>query len=686
MMQWWRDNWKRVAKWGGLGAGCLLIAMLSFVLARYVSAGATFEGELTDLAPAQVSAVVRLPSAPVALAQAGSLLDQMGGVHAGALYASSWWREGPGQRYSSIAELHEEALKQPLEAAREATARAGLNLFEDIAAGEILLCADFGPEFTEFVALTRVSRATRFRWLFLDVASGFLPRGGPGRPTVTYRGGVLTVQTATAPGEAPAPPLRVTLLDNVMVATNSTRLMNAVVSARAGAPGLAANAAWRRAHDAVATSGRAAPALSLWLDLDRMRGLRPDQTVDGLTRLPANVIGVFPDVMSPLSAVLEKNLDTRPFESAWYTVDAAAPGELAFSQHLLVSPERRDWPEFKHLRDTWAQPAREAVQLRLLPPDTMLLISYRQPLETLYQEVLDERGRQSLVGDFLVAMRARAVRRTLDTPPEELMLAVLPAEYAPEIRVPLAGQRFPLPAFVLGFRVPGARPEVAGAMLEEYLQAQRGRDPDAEGERMEGAVSVIQVRGGERPIYGFMDPRESTDFVVPLNNTIRAALAGEWLLFSNSERALEYALRGESGEVPGLATSADSPWRALGTQAGAAVHVGFGPFVGFATGDELVRALRESRYNPSLIEGRLGSDVRREIAGQLGLPLDDERVDQAFAARRAEWERVCRVQGDQYEADLRRNLAALRLFENAAVATHFSQEVLSVHGVLRLAR
>lgn len=683
-MDWIKENWKRIAKYAGLGLGCIVVAVLAFVGARYVSAGSVYDGELMDLAPADVTVVLRVDNLPNRKLEVESLLEYLiSRPNISGLEASSIL---PGDA-GALREFKEETWQPGIERAARDSRQLGATLFEDILGGELIVCADPG-EAGEFIALSRVARGVRFRFSFLDIASGFLP-DGPNRPKMEYSGGILRVTPA---GENTT--YLITVLQDVLAVSNSPRLLNATTSLHGGS-GNSAAAAWNEARAFVDEQDANRHLAGMLLNLDRMRQRLPATTgedgeaispVDGYNSLPRAVVGVYPDIFVPINRILEQNLNTRPFRAAYYGVDITEPSALMFDQYLLVNEDEASRDEYSHLRRTWAVPAADATHLNLLPPDTMFEVSYRQPIEVLQSEVFDEEARGSFVGDVIVALRAPAMRQQMRAEVEEFVFASAPRRYAPGASIPLSGADFPLPAFSLMFRAPGASGELARTFLEEYLLAQRGRvrNPDNDGAPVTGSVTVEARSLAGATVYGFADPRDADNFIARLNRSMRAGVVGDWLIMTNSEQLLGYALNAGRG-TGGLAREPGSAWRMLPTRGSAGLYVSFNEFADYATGPELARMLRENRYNPGLVEGRDPGEVRAEIAAQLGTEdLGDPEVTRIYNERRTRWLHICNTEGEQYERNLRANLNALRAFRDLALVTNFADDHLHVKGMLRI--
>lgn len=685
-MNWIKHNWKRVAKYAGLGLGCVVVALLAFVGARYVSAGSVYPGELMALAPAEVSVIARVDNVPNRKLELESLLDYIiAQPNLARLEASPLWRDSAAGENGTLADFRDETWRTGVNRASRDAQQAGVTLFDDVLGGELILCADTG-EVGEFIALSRVSRGVRFRFSFLDIASGFLP-SGPNAPKFEYSGGILRVTPQG--GET----YLITILQDVLAISNSPRLLNATTSLHNGS-GQSADAAWKEARSLINEAEADRHLAGVLMNLDRMRERLPAEEgpngeaispVDGFNSLPRAVRGIYPDIFVPVNRILEQNLDSRPFRAAYYGVDITEPSAVIFDQYLLVDQTDAAREDFSHLRRTWALPAADATHLELLPPDTMFQASYRQPIEVLQNEVFDDEARGSLVGDFFVALRAPAMKSRLTSEVEEFVFAAAPRSYAPGASIPLSGTDFPLPAFALMFRAPGASPELARTLLEEYLLAQRGRVRSADDDApVTGRVTVIERRLAGGTVYGFNDDREEGNFITRLNRSIRAGVVNDWLILTNSEQLLGYALNAARGSG-GLARETGSAWRMIPSRGSASLYVSFNEFADYAGGTELARILRDNRYNTGLIDGRDPGEVRAEIAAGLGTDdLADPQVTREFNERRTRWLHVCNTEGERYEQAIRANLNATRLLRDVAMITTFADNHLHVRGVLRI--
>lgn len=696
-MKWLMANKFRVLKWSGLGLGCLVVALGAFAGARYAASGSVYEGRLAELAPAECTYILHIPDVPKARSAGDSFLEELiRDDNLPLLEASPLWREKMAKFLDgSLSDFREKTLYQGLKRAESQAESAGVKLFDDMLSGELVICGDEGAN-GGFVALSRVSRAVRWRWQFMDIASGFFP-DGPESPKFEYGDGILVI-TPRQKIDAPAPqPLYVTLCDDVLVIANSERLFLASLASHGGKPaalpGYEAALKLRSADEAQRHSH------TLWIDLDRLRGQLPQgeegqSPVDTFTSLPVGVVGVYPDILEPLNTMLSRNLDTTVFSGALYGFDLSETGSVRFDQYLLADPGRLEDPAYKYLRETWAQPAKAAGQLALLPGDTMFEVSYRQPLDVVYSEVFSQRDRDSLVGDFIVAMRGDAVTEQLASPPEELLFATAPRSYAPEASFPHGGVDLPLPAFAIGFRAPGAKEEAARALLSEYLQAQRGRNTRSGEPPRQGATKVVEIEVAGRRVWTFDDPRpddpeKGPSLLKRLLASIRAAVVGEWIMLTNSEELLKAALRAQNGDAKTLANKAAGPFGGV-PEASATLYLDWDAFAAYASTRELFKVLRDTKFNPGLVDGRDPREVRNEIVSGFGLDpanvknLGDPRVAAEFERRKQVWQNLCKTEGDRYVADLQANFRALRFFRDLSLTTTFAKDHVHVRGLLRI--
>ncbi|MCA8918018.1 MAG: hypothetical protein KDB32_02985 [Planctomycetes bacterium] len=702
-MNWLKSNWKRVAKWSGLGAGCVGIALVAFVGARWIESGSEYEGDLLSLAPTDVSLVMTVDDVGNRKAELERFLDDMiQQPDLPQLERSSLWQDSIGESLGgSLETFRAEKYEQGLKEARSNADELGLELFKDVLSDKLVICTDSGPEDDGMVILTRLARNGRFKWQFLDLASGFFPKG-PTKPKLDYSHGILSVTPPAHPGEPAPRTTLIALLDDVLVISNNSRLMNGVIANHAkGGGGIGDDELYKRTVDLVDPTLRERHATGIWLNLDRMRDRLPPEEndqgelvspVDAYNTLPTSVVSIYPDIFGPVNRIVQQDLDTRPFGAAYYGIDITEPSAVTFDQYLLVNEDRASSQQYEYLRKTWAQPAAAQTQLKLLPPDTLLQVSYRQPIDILFNEVFDQSARQSLVGDFLVAMSSPAVKEKLRDPAEELVFAAVPREYAPDSSIPLSGTDLPLPGFMIAFRTPGASTTVARALLEEYLQAQRGRSSKPGEAPKPGVVSVIEIAVEGKSVYGFSDPREEDNFIRRLNRSIRSALVGDWLILTNSQRLLEYSLRADAGQVPGLADAPGSTWRGLSQTGNATIYLNFDTFADYASSPELSKVLRDNKFNPTLIEGRDPRDIREDIVRELGLDpsdtanLSNPQVETRYKQRKIAWQQKCEIEGASYQAKLQGDMNGLRYFQDLALTTKFADDHLHARGILRTGR
>ncbi|MCA8911398.1 MAG: hypothetical protein KDB82_06815 [Planctomycetes bacterium] len=699
-MNWLKDNWKRVAKWSGLGVGCFVIAVSAFIGARWLESGSEYEGDLLALAPTDVSTVITIDDVPNRKGELERFLDDM--IQQPALpqlERSSLWRDSVGESVGgSLETFRDEKYEKSLTDARTSADKLGIELFKDVLADKLVICTDAGPDETDMVVLTRLARNGRFKWQFLDLASGFFP-DDPDQPKVEFSHGILHI---TPPAEAGQPAPRTTLialLDDVLAISNSERLMNGVIANHAkGGGGIADDETYKETLDLVEPGVREQSAAGIWLNLDRLRERLPLKEEDGrevspvdaFNELPTSVVSIYPDIFGPVNRIVQQDMDTRPFRAAFYGFDITEPSAISFDQYLLADPDRIDSEEYAYLRKTWAQPAAQQSQLKILPPDTLMQVSYRQPMDVLFNEVFDQKARESLVGDFLVAMNSQGVKQQMKDPAEELVFAAVPRDYAPDASIPLSGTDLPLPGFMIAFRTPGANPAIAQSLLNEYLQAQRGRGNKPGEPPKQGAVSVVTLNLEGKTIYGFLDPREEDNFIRRLNRSIRSALVGDWLILTNSERLLGFALRAESGNAQGLVEAPGSVWRSLSQLGNASIYLNFDKFADYAASPELFEVLRDNKFNPTLIDGRDPREVREEIVRELGMDPSDTKnlsnpeVEARYKQRKIAWQQKCQLEGAAYQAKLQSDMNGLRYFKDLALTTEFAEDHLHVHGILRM--
>ncbi|MEZ5993369.1 MAG: hypothetical protein R3E76_13605 [Planctomycetota bacterium] len=241
-MNWLKSNWKRVAKWSGLGAGCVGIALVAFVGARWIESGSEYEGDLLSLAPTDVSLVMTVDDVGNRKAELERFLDDMiQQPDLPQLERSSLWQDSIGESLGgSLETFRAEKYEQGLKEARSNADELGLELFKDVLSDKLVICTDSGPEDDGMVILTRLARNGRFKWQFLDLASGFFPKG-PTKPKLDYSHGILSVTPPAHPGESAPRTTLIALLDDVLVISNNSRLMNGVIANHAKAVGH-----WRR--------------------------------------------------------------------------------------------------------------------------------------------------------------------------------------------------------------------------------------------------------------------------------------------------------------------------------------------------------------------------------------------------------------------------------------------------------
>jgi hypothetical protein len=410
--------WKRILKWGGLGTGAVFACVLAFVGTRYIAAGAEYEGKLEDLAPSEVSSVIYIDDVSKRQKEIGgfideALLDKPGFAR---LEQSELWQSRVQKSLGTdLRQFKDKKLDQGLKKA-EAQLRdaAGLQLFKDVLGGELLICSDAEDGQSRFVALSRVSRKVRFYWQFAGWAPTFAPSGGQ-NPELRFDGGVMHVKLPASKDQpegaepSKATELMLVLLDDVLVIGDSPRLINATIKAHGGdAKGLSSNTRYK---DTLALSDKEEKkrhSVKLWMDLDRLRTQlklvdkngQMVSPVDAYNALPVSVIKLNYDVLGPINRIVEKDLDTRPFCAAYYGIDLSDSASILFDQYLLVDETRIAEAQYSHLRKTWALAPSTPGQMSLFPADLVSQVSYRQSLETINNEVLDEQARMSFIGDF----------------------------------------------------------------------------------------------------------------------------------------------------------------------------------------------------------------------------------------------------------------------------------------------
>lgn len=700
---------KRIAKWVGLGLGALVACVAAFAATRYVAAGAEFEGALADLAPSEVSSVIIIDDASRRHKELMAFLDDalLARPEFARLEQSDLWQARVEKSLGGdLREFREKRLEKGLKNA-EAQLRdsAGIALFKDIASGELLLCTDSEGDASRFVMLTRVSHKVRFYWQFAGFAPSFAPSGG-NNPELHYESGIMRVKLPAkkspprdddaaieaAPAAKPSE-LLVTLLDDVLVVGDSARLVNACIKAHAtGAKGLSANARFKDALALADTEAAKRHTLKLWMDLDRLRTqLKPvDKNgqmvspVDAYNALPVSIIKLNYDVLGPINRIVEKDLDTRPFCAAYYGVELADASTVAFDQYLLADEARLSKPEFSHLRKTWAMAAAKPAQLALFPDDLVAQVSYRQSLDIINNEVLDDAARMSFIGDFT------RVLQTIGA--DEVVMGVAPRAYQPDV-TEISG--VPLPAFAFAFRVKSPTDEAAGRLLNGFLDNMLGRkpqNPDDPPRRVTRVVKEEQLDGHR--VFGFdyigEDPNERASNATRLTLQTVAGVVGEWLMITNSRELLRRALAGKGREDAGLYKAAGALWRDLPERAGATIYVDFRRVAGFLEDPKLLKTIREAKFNVNQIDGRDPGELRREICQSFGLDphneknLGDPRVAAEYNRRKQAWIETCRVEGDKYIDAIRRDAQGLTFFQDAAIFTNFGPRSLHTRGVLRI--
>ncbi|MCC6575180.1 MAG: hypothetical protein IT462_15495 [Planctomycetes bacterium] len=673
----------RILKFTGLGIGCVLLAGGGFVLARYLASGAEFKGSLTDLAPADVTLVAQIDNIPTRKEELTNFLDSgpLSRDSFNKLEQSSVWRQNIAPALGgSLRAFRENTLENALARAEQQAKSAGIKLYKDVLEGEALLCADFPNGKAEFVALSRVSRTVRLYWQFLDVGAGFIPSKRDG-PKVSVSGGVVKISSTSEEGEATSD-LYLTVLADVLVAGNSPRLINSCIEQHGkNTPGLSANARFAGTLKLVDDETRKRHVAGLWLDLDRLRTQIPTvkqqdrdiSPVDAYHTLPVSVIRLQPDLFLPLNRVLEGNLATEPFTAAYYGIDVSNPTQVAFDQYLLADKDRMK--DYEFLRKTWSGAAAKPTQLDFLPSDTMMVVSYRQPLDVLRDEVLDTRARESFVGDFIRAFK--------DQKAEEVVIAMAPRSWAPDLMSPLPPQ-FPLPAFVVGFRIPGVKADNAGAMAQSFIDNVRGRQTKPGEAAKAGNFSVKPEPMGLATAYGFEYTGTGTTEYAKLAKAVVVGVVGDWLLMTNSRELMKHALAGKA------ALAKDSAFSQLPSSLHGTVYVNFEKLAQYVADKQLIDELRKSKYNPSTIEGRDPGEVRREIAQKRGLDptktesLIDPGVTSEFDKRKRDWVQVCEKDGPILANSIRADLAGLTFFKDLSLAAVFAEDHLHAKGILRL--
>ena len=696
---------KKLMKWGGLSIGALVACVLAFVGTRYLAAGAEYQGKLEDLAPSEVSSVIRIDDVSRRQKEIGVFIDEalLGRAEFSRLEQSDLWKTRVGKSLGpDLREFKERRLDDGLKKA-EAQLResAGLSLFKDVLAGELLLCTDDEHGVSRFVALSRVSRKVRFYWQFSGFAPAFAP-SGTGNPELRLDSGVMRVklppaQAAPDAPEAPEPPkateLFVVLLDDVLVIGDSPRLVNATIKAHSGeTKGLSSNPKYRDACALPDKEESKRHSLKLWMDLDRLRTqLKPvDKNgqmvspVDAYNALPASVIKLNYDVLGPINRIIEKDLDTRPFCAAYYGVDLSDNASVLFDQYLLADEERLNEAQYSHLRKTWAMPAALPGQLSLFPEDLVSQVSYRQSLETINNEVLDESARLSFIGDFT------RVLQTIGA--EEVVMGVAPRAYQPDV-TEISG--VPLPAFVFAFRVKNPTDDAAGKLLNGFLDNMLGRKPQNPGDPPRKVTRVVKEEMLEsQRIFGFdyigEDANERNSNATRLTLQTKCGVVGEWLLITNSRELLRKAIASKGRVDSGLYKAASALWRDMPGAANATVFIDFKRLAGFIDDPKLMKTIRDAKYNVNQIDGRDPGVLRKEICQIYGLDpyneknLSDPKVAAEYDRRKQSWLETCRVEGDKYINGIRNDLNGLTFFQDAALFTTFDKNALHTRGVIRI--
>lgn len=694
--------WKRVLKWGGLGVGAVFACALGFVGTRYLASGAEYEGKLEDLAPSEVSSVIRIDDVSKRQKEIGGFIDEalLDKPEFAKLERSELWQSRVQKSLGTdLRQFKEKQLDQGLKKA-EAQLRdaAGLTLFKDVFGGELLICTDSENGVSRFVALSRVSRKVRFYWQFAGFAPTFAPSGAQD-PQLQLDGGVMRVKLPPSkdqPEGAPPPKateLFVVLLDDVLVIGDSPKLVNATIKAHSGeAKGLSSNQRYKDTLALLDKEEQKRHSLKLWMDLDRLRTqLKPvDKNgqmvspVDAYNALPVSVIKLNYDVLGPINRIVEKDLDTRPFCAAYYGVDLSDSASILFDQFLLADEGRLSEAQYSHLRKTWALPPATPGQMSLFPPDLVSQVSYRQSLETINNDVFDEQMRLSFIGDFTRVLQ--------NINAEEVVMGIAPRAYQPEV-TEISG--VPLPAFVFAFRVKNPTDDAAGKLLNGFLDNMLGRkpqNPDDPPRKVTRKVIEEDLEG--HVIYGFAyvgeDEKERTSHATRLTLQTKCGVVGEWLLITNSRKLLSgaYAAQGKAGT--GLYQAGQALWRDLPNAANATVFLDFKQLAGFLDDPKLLKTIRDSKYNVGQIDGRNPGDIRREICEIYGLDpnnvanLSDKRVVDEYERRKQAWIETCRIEGDKYVNDIRNDLNGLTFFQDAAMFTTFEKNALHTRGVIRI--
>ncbi len=693
---------KRILKWGGLGVGALFAGVLAFAGTRYIAAGAEYDGRLEDLAPAEVSSVIRIDDVSKRQKEIAAFIDEalLDKPDFAKLERSELWQSRVQKSLGTdLRQFKEKQLDSGLKKA-EAQLRdaAGVALFKDVLSGELLLCTDNEAGQSKFVALSRVSRKVRFYWQFSGFAPNFAPNGA-NDPQLSLDGGVMRVKLPPSkdqPEGAPqskAAELFVVLLDDVLVIGDSARLVNATIKAHSGdAKGLSSNPRYKDTLALLDKEEEKRHSLKLWMDLDRLRTqLKPvDKNgqmvspVDAYNALPASVIKLNYDVLGPINRIIEKDLDTRPFCAAYYGVDLSDSAAILFDQYLLADEGRLAETQYSHLRKTWALAPATPGQMLLFPRDLVSQVSYRQSLETINNEVLDDQARQSFIGDFT------RVLQTINA--EEVVMGIAPRAYQPDV-TEISG--VPLPAFVFAFRCRNANDDAAGKLLNGFLDNMLGRKPQNPGDPPRKVTRVVrpEVLDGHN-IYGFdyvgEDAAERGSNATRLTLQTVAGVVGEWLLITNSRKLLSGSFAAQGKEGTGLYQAGQALWRDLPSAANATVFMDFRQLAAFLDDPRLLKTIRDAKYNVNQIDGRDPGALRREICEIFGLDpnnvanLSDKRVAEEYERRKQAWIETCRVDGDKYVNDIRNDLNGLTFFQDAAMFTTFEKNALHTRGVIRI--
>lgn len=695
-MNWLKKNWKKLAKYGGIGTGCLALLVGGFALARYINSGEIYDGAMINLVPTDVTTVVIIDNVPNRNRQVDKFLTELAeNENFQRFERTSYWKDSTSSEEDpiplSVGTVLEEKKASLSDARQKLSSELNAELFSDVLYGELILATDPNKDASkpdEILALQRVTRPIRWKWQFLDIASLGFPEG------ISLEDGILTI---TAEGQETK---YLALLGDVLAYSNSSRLINGAIANFSGeSTGLNSKPRFSGANKLVESEDRKNYVATIWVDLDRMRSRVPSEEqddgsmkhpIDTFNTLPVSVVSIYPEVFMPLNRIVSMNLDTQLYDTALYGIDISDTSQVKFDQYLVVNEERASWPQFRYMMETLKNQPAPASQLQLLPADTMLVTSYAQEFDILMNDVLDESSRASFVGDFMHALNADKVRELSGSLSKEMMFAALPPKYGPPEVDNIPGTEVPIPPFSMAFRLKSASPEVAREMLVHYLFAQRGRSKKKPGEDIkEGPVAVVQKTVAGKVVYALHDPRLEENIVRRINRSIRAALVGEWLILTNSEMALEYAIKAQSGDAGG--TVGDTPgFGELPSRDNATLYVNMASFVGYMSDDALFKTMRDNKYSIGLLEGRDRSEVRREIAESFGLDpnkeesLIDSQVTKEYYDRKETWLDTCKREGDKYEAELREDINGLKFFKDLSLITQFDGNYLHVSGILRL--